>query len=282
MAEVKRKLRIITEKAINPKCVHNFSKGQVVFTEHPADNGYSTLLANHTMMAQTIFHTDAEEVQPVSGGDIVVSKVALSSLTGQGQIEANSCLDIMGTLSEDYFLVKSGEIRTVAHRSEFFALCDRVLQKEDSVFAQLEDGEVTKENNSNPVGMGGTIFEIRTEEDTRVRLRVIWDNKQTNSYRSDNLEFEDKSEYAVKQLNPIPVHEEEKKVQKYRPKLGDIVKISNKSGFFKQEGNPNNPKCKGVITKDDELGSMQYYVKWDNGQTNAYNDYDLVVLKKST
>jgi len=283
MAEVKRKLRIINDKDIDKTCVHNFKKGQVVFTEDSVDSGHSIVNAYHTMRIQNMFHSDYEEVQPVTGGDIVVSKVSLSSLTEKENIEANSQLEIMGVLSEDYFLVKSGEIRTVAHRSEFFALCDRVVQREDSEFAEdeNEDKEVSEESNPNPVGMGGTIFEIRKDDITNLIIRVIWDNKQTNSYRSDNLEFEDKSEYGVKSPTPIPIKEEEKKVQKYRPKIGDIVKISNKSKFFKQEDNPSNPKCKGVVTKDNGIASMPYCVKWDNGKINIYEEEDLVVLKKS-
>lgn len=287
MAEVKRKLRIITEKStdksIKNGCVHNFKKGQVVFTEDSLDSGDSIVNAHDSRMRQNIFHSDYEEVEPISGGDVVVSKVLLKSISSDDSIEPNSCIEVIVAISDTLFLINRGDIRSIVHRSEFFALCDRVVQREDSEFAEdeNEDEGITRENNSNPVGMGGSIIEIRTDDEASgMIIRVIWDNGQTNSYRSENLEFEEPSEYGEKPADtfPPPVVEEEKKVQKYRPKAGDIVKISNKSRYFKQLDNPTNPKCKGVVDTDSD---NQYIVNWDNGTRNYYTSEDLVVLRKS-
>ena len=284
MAEVKRKLRIITEKSANKDCVHNFKKDQVVFTED-SENDNLVIHAYDSIKSQHILPHDYEEVKPVSVGDKVVTKSILTSSFTGDELAANSILKIATIISDNFYLARSSDSDTfIVYRSEFFALCDRVFQREDSEFAELEDDKegITKNNNQNPIGMGGSIFEIRTNVDpTQLSIRVKWDNGQVNSYRSDNLEFEDNSEYGERPINPVIDEKKEEKVQKYLPNINDTVKISNKSEYFNKD-TKGNPKCKGVVIDNNYPASeYKYHVKWENNETNIYRAEDLVVLKRA-
>ena len=69
---------------------------------------------------------------------------------------------------------------------------------------------------------------------------------------------------------------------KHSIKIGDVVKLDEKSLFLPSRSNPRIGtmfECSGVVIDDGTVtGSIQ--VKWDNGAVNLYINSDLVVLKQ--
>lgn len=58
-------------------------------------------------------------------------------------------------------------------------------------------------------------------------------------------------------------------------KEGDIVQIVETSKYWMDNDNSNPKNCNGRITY---FISGVFRVKWDNGCTNVYGDYDLISL----
>lgn len=280
MAEVKTKLRVITQDG------HYFKKNQVVIPNEDEINlkdidENTVIWCHHTKMSQGLYKSDYEEVKPIEKGDRVITNALCISISeGNKTLPINSPLVISMCLTPSYYKAvdKQGN-DYVIHRSEFFAKWDRVKQRESSPFI---DKHTPEENNANPVNVGGTIYYIYDEgSGTQLSLRVVWDTNTNNSYEGGHLEHENESELGDKIFPSLTPVEKKSEVKKYRPKAGDIVKISNKSQYFKQEDNPSNPKCKGTIRTTGEVLGMPYGVDWDNGKFNVYEEGDLVVLKKS-
>ena len=89
-------------------------------------------------------------------------------------------------------------------------------------------------------------------------------------------------EYEIIEDKPNEISEDNSTNKKYTPKVGDIVKISNKSMYYK-DNDISNPKIKGVITQDNiDFGDgYTCFVHWDNNRENCYRPIDLVVLKRN-
>ncbi len=57
--------------------------------------------------------------------------------------------------------------------------------------------------------------------------------------------------------------------------VGDTVRIAHTSGYY-NSCFKNNPMCEGVVVED--CGPLD--VDWDNGFSNTYQSYDLILIKK--
>lgn len=69
-------------------------------------------------------------------------------------------------------------------------------------------------------------------------------------------------------------------------KLGDTVKISKKSPFYKKNDQSNPTDIYGKVLRAPKDGislnenAYVYYVKWDNKRENSYRIIDLVAVKR--
>lgn len=268
----KIKLRIITDRYNNEPCSHFFLKNQVVFTNNIDSIGDTH--AKHSKMCQVLSETDYVAVEPIKTGDVVISRVEKKcvSVDKQEIFNTGTIYTILSHLNDIMYVcsVKDDDgtsYITTFHRNEFFAKWDRVILREDSKYA---DGK----SSSNPLNTGGTIYNVW--KDDILSIGVIWDNNTQNSYHVYDLDEENEDGEEVKVAEEIVEAHEDKPI-KYKPKIGDTVKISNKSIHFKDTSSLN-PKCKGSIV---DITGPFYSVNWENHSCNVYSHDDLVVLKKA-
>jgi hypothetical protein len=64
-------------------------------------------------------------------------------------------------------------------------------------------------------------------------------------------------------------------MSKLEIEIGDTVRIAKTSGYY-NSCFKNNPMCEGVVVED--CGPLD--VDWDNGRSNTYQSYDLILIKK--
>lgn len=106
---------------------------------------------------------------------------------------------------------------------------------------------------------------------------VYWDDYGPNGYLMDKASGRgidiviSKDKFAA---HFIPASEQTETETEF--KIGDIVRIDKNSDWYDQ-GNSNPINIDGVITDfiDEDLGIM---VNWSNGETNSYNERDLILV----
>ena len=112
----------------------------------------------------------------------------------------------------------------------------------------------------------------------RVGQKFVWDGDDNRSqYVLDKASGRGISVLVPKDKFAsyfIPLAEAEQTESKF--KVGDKVMISDDSIWYDQ-GNNNPANTEGIITeiKDEDLGII---VEWSNGETNSYNDRDLLLV----